>query len=126
VKRRAAAGVVIVAAAIVVFVLWPKGRDAPERDVATNTPKALHMHERGSAFDFADIASGAANRTRLEGEVIDDRDQPVGSATVPTTTEADGSFAFDDLPLGVPDLTAIGGDFATDDVSIRLTVDAEP
>ena len=98
------------------------------------TAQAGHLHARGSAaFDFAEVALGAANHTRLEGEVIDERDQPVGSALVrvmpeaqTATTEADGSFAFDDLPLGFHDLTAIAGDLGVDDVSVRLVADPEP
>jgi Carboxypeptidase regulatory-like domain len=127
-----AAVIVIVAAAIVAIAYRSDSkRDAGDSHAATTQPTQLRA--RGSAFDFADIAVGAASRTRLEGEVIDERDQPVGSALVrvmpdelTATTEADGSFAFDELPLGFHDLTAVGGDLAVDDVSIRVVADSEP
>lgn len=76
---------------------------------------------------------------RLEGRVVDPDDHAVGGARVTlggaqvalgggrvVETEADGSFAFDDLPEGKYDITAEHGDQYAESQDVRLDESSEP
>lgn len=69
---------------------------------------------------------------RLEGMVVDDDDRPVGGAHVSlgghrhTTTEADGSFAFDELAEGDYDLAADHGDWFAEVQATTLNDTSDP
>jgi protocatechuate 3,4-dioxygenase beta subunit len=71
---------------------------------------------------------------RLEGQVIDPDEQPVGGAVVAldsnpprtTTTEADGSFGFDELLPRAYELEASAGRLYAGPVVTRLTAATEP
>jgi hypothetical protein len=73
-----------------------------EREVGSAPTQAPDPVERaGSARPVRPVIEAGA--LRLEGLVLDDEERPLGGARVTldgartTTTEADGSFAFDDL-----------------------------
>ena len=71
---------------------------------------------------------------RLEGQVIDDQDQPIGGATVAlvaysleTTTAQDGSFAFDHLGPAYYALASWKGEDSYSDVaSVELSETSDP
>jgi len=73
----------------------------------------------------------AADALRLEGQVMDDEDQPVGGAEVTlgarvAVSEADGSFAFDDVPAGSYDVSAALGDAFAEVQQVELDANSEP
>ena len=100
----------------------------PTKPVTTAT-RGAPMREQLPVFD--DDPKGTL---RLEGQVIDDKDQPVGGAQVaidahPTkvvTTEQDGSFVFEGLIPRDYRLEATGGDGYAGPARLRLTDKVEP
>ena len=71
---------------------------------------------------------------RVEGQVLDDHDQPIGKATVTlssipareVTTEADGSFAFDKLVTRSYAVSARAGDLVGGPVEVKAAAKGEP
>ena len=110
----------------------PAGRAAQAtRPGDATEPAARDRGEAPMRFVIDDDPVGAL---RLEGQVIDAGDQPVGGATVvlaanpprTVTTEADGSFAFDQL-VGRPyTLIARAPAGVAGPVTARLTASSEP
>ncbi|HEY0252182.1 MAG TPA: carboxypeptidase-like regulatory domain-containing protein, partial [Kofleriaceae bacterium] len=100
--------------------------DSKGSDVATllaklPTPEQLKLHP----------IYITAGELRLEGQTVDDRQRPIGSVTITlngkatTTSEADGSFAFDHLSPADYELVAEKGVlFARD--TVTLTPATEP
>ncbi len=73
-----------------------------------------------------------AGDLRLEGEAVDDKEQPIAGATITldhdrtTTSESDGSFAFDNLAAG--DYQLVGERdtaYGEDDVALRANTELE-
>src|SRR6185369_16934400 len=122
-------GLALLALVVVLGVLGVRrtGSSAARGDHRVAAVTARRTHAASPAPVLAVVAEGepaaddesaaeeepAADATlRLEGQVLDAREQPVGGALVTlggnrsVTSEADGSFAFDDLAAGSYDLTA--------------------
>jgi hypothetical protein len=76
----------------------------------------------------------AAGTLRLEGQVIDEQQRPVGAANVvlwikdqrTATSEGDGSFAFDGLAAGQYRLVATKDDLTSEPTVVTLTEKSEP
>lgn len=124
--------------------LWGAGEGGP-RVGATGEAAAAPATRPGGPLVGTPISSAAGDRNvriepdpvgalRLEGQVIDDAEQPVGGATVAidstpptiTTTEADGSFAFDRLLPRVYELEASAGPLYAGPVVTRVSDRTEP
>ena len=84
--------------------------------------------------DHAFIDRDPEGPLRLEGQVLDEHDQPVGKATVTLSsvpprqleTEGDGSFSFDKLVAHTYDLSARAGDLVGGPVEIKASGKNEP
>jgi protocatechuate 3,4-dioxygenase beta subunit len=102
---------------------------APRARAGSESPSGERPPEVSVAY-----GDDPAGDLRLEGQVIDDDELPVGGAVVTlssrpprtATTEADGSFAFDDLVPRVYTLFASGGDSVAGPVTARLTASSGP
>jgi protocatechuate 3,4-dioxygenase beta subunit len=132
----AVAAVIAIAIAVVA---WLAGRgDAPPAQApapaaaATAAPEAEGSAEAApTRFDVDDDPAGSL---RLEGQVLDDSDDPVGGAVVwlssvpprQTTTEDDGSFSFDALVGRRYALRARAGDRIAGPHGHHLTATSEP
>ncbi|HTM22668.1 MAG TPA: carboxypeptidase-like regulatory domain-containing protein, partial [Kofleriaceae bacterium] len=130
------------AAILVVWVLRRSherdGREQPGAGSAAAS--AAHLRGRtaepatGFTGERLDLEDDPAGDQRLEGQVIDDQEQPVAGARVvldalpprETTTEADGGFFFDGLIARSYRLEARSGDLAAGPVSTRLAPGSEP
>jgi uncharacterized GH25 family protein len=108
--------------------------------VAPATPTAPHRDPLRTAGDRNTPAAATVTdddvrgELRLEGQVVDAHDEPVGGATVvlssnpprTATTEADGGFAFDEL-VGRPyTLIARAKQGVAGPVTAKLTAKSEP
>ena len=132
--RKLAALVLLVAA--VAYVRC--GRDA-EPPAAPAAPVGSGAVARASRFDFAARVAARARHIdivrgelRLEGEAIDEQKQPIAGATITlngdrtTTSEADGSFAFEDLGAGEYHLVAEKATaYGEDDYTLSATGDPD-
>lgn len=134
-----AAAAVIAAIALVAF-RGGGGSASPGQGepAASATPRAAAVRAEphtiaaiSMAAPFDDDPIGAL---RLEGQVIDAGDQPVGDAIVvidanpprETRTEADGSFAFDRLTPRTYRVGARASDGSAGPIAVRLTQRTEP
>jgi uncharacterized GH25 family protein len=146
-RNRLYAGVAVIAiAGVVGWVLLrgggTRGR-APAHTPATNAPSAavgprsaeMNATPGGPAGgDYVYVDDDPPGTLRLEGQVVDDADKPVGGATVvlqsnpprTTTTEDDGSFAFDKLVGRTYTLVARAPAGIAGPVTARLTGKTEP
>lgn len=105
-RTRVVGGIAVVAIAAAVVATWSgeRAQSARSRARATESkapaPLALATGHRGEIASADPVGS-----LRLEGQVIDASDQPVAGARVTInalpartlTTEADGSFVFEEL-----------------------------
>jgi protocatechuate 3,4-dioxygenase beta subunit len=137
-KLVAIAGLVAVAA-VVGIVVAKRSDDAsepakpavkkPAASVASATSRVVEANNPSIQFD--DDPPGTL---RLEGQVLDVNDAPVGKATVvidanpprEVHTDDDGSFAFDSLTPRVYRVAARAGDAIAGPVSTRLGATTEP
>lgn len=149
-KNKVVLGVVLLAAAIGAFFLFGRRAETPTAPVAEKPttaapgkaaapgprPSSESGGEGGSAppevaLDYEDDPAGAL---RLEGQVIDAEERPVGRAVVtlssnpPRTikSEADGSFVFDKLVGRTYSVAARKDDDTGGPVTVRLTGKTEP
>ncbi len=118
---------VLLGLAVAVYVHC-RGNDNPAKPVAPTRAAArtatAALHEDPNRADLIVLRAAmlrlrkidiTAGELRLEGQAVDDKEQPVGGATITlnhqrtVTAEADGSFAFDDLAAGDYELTAEHG-----------------
>ena len=130
-----------IAIAIVAFVYWRhRGTSQAASPVASTARSATGPQGTGERVRdesipmpiFAD--DDPPGDLRLEGQVLDAADHPVGGATVglgsnpprTTTTEADGSFAFDKLVGRTYRLVARAPAGVAGPVNARLTAKSEP
>ncbi len=110
---------------------------------AENTPTTQPQHDRaGLAVRHTDRVTAASieydddprGDQRLEGQVIDDNEAPVGGASVvldshpplEAITETDGSFAFEHLTARTYQVEARTGDRVAGPVAVRLTATSAP
>jgi len=133
----AIAGLVAAAAAVGLF-LWQRGGDddAPGDDAAEQdspaggAPKRVTSSSDGTPPAALPIAmdDDPVGPLRLEGQVLGPEDEPIGGAQVTlssvpprtTTTEGDGSFAFDKLVGRTYVLTARSGELVSGPVTHTL------
>lgn len=129
------------AAAVWFFVLRDRGGAAkappPEHSGSAVLPKPAERPQRDGNVDVAQrvlVDDDPRGELRLEGQVIDETEAPVGGVTVvmssnpprQTTTEADGGFAFDAL-VGRPyTLVARGQGKVAGPVTAQLTATSDP
>ncbi len=117
-------GIAIIVAALLVYLFARREHDAPSAAGAADDGSGAMSSRaddrvsgtgsgRSGAIRAAAIPARAPRgELRLEGVAMDDHDQPMGGVTVKlggtrtTTTEADGTFAFDELAEGSYNLTA--------------------
>lgn len=118
----------VVCAVAAVLLVVHRGR---EPAAVAPLPAPPTQHAATAVQAGASSTSGVA--LRLEGEVIDEDDQPVGGATIQlvdprrsTTSELDGSFAFDGLPAATYALYAICDDACSDDAAAALSATSDP
>lgn len=137
--------IVVVAGAIaaIAAVLWfVRGGDDSARDALRETaptPAAAPARARPAQpaappeIRFA-VDDDREGTLRLEGQVIDPDQRPIGGATVridsnpprETTTEEDGSFAFDRLVGRTYEIVARSDEGVAGPVTTRLTATTEP
>lgn len=104
--------------------------DRPAPSIAVRRAALVHP----DAVNAAVSENDPAGDLRLEGQVIDAEERPVGGAVVAinsvpvrtVTTEGDGSFAFDRLIGRDYELEATAGDGYAGPVRLRLAADTEP
>ena len=108
----------------------PAGAAATARD-----PKALGVVATGSAFLTPEEAASHDDgpTSRLEGQVIDEQQQPIAGATVRlapgnrmATSQADGSFVFDGVAFRTYSVAATLGEQFAPNVRVRFTESSEP
>jgi protocatechuate 3,4-dioxygenase beta subunit len=125
-------------AALAVALVWCHGRGSSSAPAATThrgvTPAAANVTPANElaqpALRFDDDPRGTL---RLEGQVIDTDDHPIGGATVvidanpprEVQTEGDGSFAFRDLTPRAYRVAARAGDASAGPVALQLTTTTE-
>jgi RNA polymerase sigma factor (sigma-70 family) len=133
-------GLVVIVAVLAVIGYRYLDRDKPESPSVTREEPRPTPNKPATVLDprvGAEQATREDDPTgtlRLEGQVIDADDKPVGGATVAIDTnpprtvisEADGSFAFDRLIGREYKLEASAGDGHAGPAYLRLTEDTEP
>src|SRR5580704_16995076 len=106
---------------------------APSHSTASRDPLRNAGDRGGPTAPFV-VDDDVRGTLRLEGQVVDAHDEPVGGATVvlssnpprTATTEADGGFAFDEL-VGRPyTLIARAKQGVAGPVTAKLTAKSEP
>ncbi|MBA3820139.1 MAG: carboxypeptidase regulatory-like domain-containing protein, partial [Deltaproteobacteria bacterium] len=135
--------VAVVAAAIIAVVVWQRGgRETPAKPVpaavgSAGSATAPAPEARGGDVELPQrvmIDDDPKGTLRLEGQVLDASGQPAAGITVvlasnpprTTTSEADGSFAFDEL-VGRPyTLIARGAGKVAGPVTTQLTATSDP
>ena len=136
VKKLFAVAVAVIAIAALLVVL-KRNLGAPDdragEPVAVRRPRASPPAEIGS---YAAIPNAAERfgTLRLEGQVVDPDGKPVEGAEIvldleprrTTTSEADGSFAFDGLARGDYTLGATRGESLSGGVTHSLTASSDP
>lgn len=121
------------AAVLALFLLWSSNthRSTPPVD----TVKAAHAtRQLAPPTHDAGLDARPRGELRLEGQVVDNRDQPVAGVIVTlvepreTATSADdGTFAFETLPAANYQLDAVSGeDRYAPVVSVTLSASSEP
>ncbi len=148
-KTRLLVGLGLIVAAVAIYLLFGRrdagppvtatpASDTAKVDAASPAPAASAAPERGGAESAAearfDVADDPPGELRLEGQVIDGDERPVGGAVVrlssnpPRTakTELDGSFAFDKLVARQYTVSARKDDAHGGPLAVRLTAKKEP
>ena len=139
-SRVLALGVVAVVAVGALLWWWHSARPAPAAGAGsgsvaqtTKLPRRPPA-DRGGAAPAAIVDDDVRGSLRLEGQVVDAHDEPVGGATVQlgsnpprsVTTESDGAFAFDEL-VGRPyTLVARAKSGVAGPVTARVTPKMQP
>lgn len=133
-----AAAILVVAIVLVVRFALRDDSTATKTPNAPATPAAIHRAPgvvgTGAANTKGALAHSDVGTLRLEGQVIDEQLQPIGGAQVTlllepprkATTEADGSFAFDNLAAGPYRLVAHKEAQSSRLVRARLSATSEP
>ena len=132
-----AVGLAVAGAVVAVFVMTPGPDEPPSLTIgsAARDPKALGILTTGSAFitpaESAPREDGPTSR--LEGQVIDEKQQPIAGATVrlapgdrAATSQADGSFTFDGVAFRSYSVAATLGEQFAPTVRVRFTESSEP
>jgi hypothetical protein len=140
----AVTGLLLVAAAVWWFFLRDASRSSPSAAATTGGTPAEHGRApRGGAGERGGDRDGPmavlvdddpVGTLRLEGQVIDAQERPVGGVTVAlsanpprtVTSEPDGSFAFDALVARPYTLTARGQGGVAGPLTAKLTESSEP
>lgn len=108
------------------------GQHATRSSARSASAVAVRTAGSGSAERGLVAPAPATQVLRLEGIVVDEDKQPVGGARVSlagrpdTTTEDDGSFAFDGLAEGDYDLSAEHGEWFVESAGNSLSETSDP
>jgi protocatechuate 3,4-dioxygenase beta subunit len=123
--------VAVVAAASVLVVKFRDSTKKPLND--DGIPRAKVVRSAPATFEPT-LTDHPPRALRLEGQAVDDKEQPIGDARVVLLTDvrqevataADGTFAFDNLEEGSYQLVAIKDDASSAAESVTLTTSSDP
>jgi protocatechuate 3,4-dioxygenase beta subunit len=128
--------IAVAAAAVVIAACW-LGRDALRGSHASardgdRAPARVAIAASPHAVEVPHLLPIVPGALRLEGQVVGADQQPAGGVLVTlgeqrtTTTELDGSFAFDGLAAGSYAVTAEHGAWYADDRDVTLDATSDP
>lgn len=130
----AAVGIGIVAAGAVYWVTQRSGSGSTPSSRSDDGMSSVRRLSAGGPGMTAMRADDPTGALRLEGQVVDADEKPVGGVRVAidsnppreTTSEEDGSFAFDGLVARDYDVVASSAGGTAGPVTTQLTADSEP